>query len=345
MRWTTSKNLSSSSTSSISQFTEVPLLHIHLYPDYANVTEVQTADMVYKMYIPFCAGFGIAGNCLTLMVLLCGRVFTSTAYTYMAAIAGCDLIDQRDADGYHDDGEVPGNKISLKASSFFTIKRARVAVVVVALLSVSLNLHNLFTRGMQWDDTLQKTKCYAAGKTSNFFLSKIWPWIDGSVYCYLPFPILAVLNYLIVREIRASKQSLTEVKEQEARPSIRRRKESRQITIMLLFVTVTFLILVGPMGVMLVTQERIQAKASFHDLAVVHLVRTIVDCLTYTHHAINFLLYCLSGGKFRREVLRIVCRIQPHQKQPTNRSYCVSAIALTHTNRDVKNQPSLNSHL
>lgn len=64
---------------------------------------------------------------------------------------------------------------------------------------------------------------------------------------------------------------------------------------MLLLVTCTFLLLVGPMAVIIVVEREIAGwmQASNYNQALFHLVRTIINNLSYTNHAINFILYSL----------------------------------------------------
>ena len=63
---------------------------------------------------------------------------------------------------------------------------------------------------------------------------------------------------------------------------------------MLLLVTCAFLLLVGPVAVVLVVERYYWIRTTVHEQAVFHLVRTIFNNLAYTNHAINFCLYCLG---------------------------------------------------
>ncbi|KAK2190140.1 hypothetical protein NP493_86g03015 [Ridgeia piscesae] len=75
---------------------------------------------------------------------------------------------------------------------------------------------------------------------------------------------------------------------------------------MLLSVTFAFIILTGPIAVTLILEKSWVPPKEAHGSAIWRLWRTVVSNLMYTNHAINFLLYSVSGRKFRREFCRIV---------------------------------------
>ncbi|KAK7478700.1 hypothetical protein BaRGS_00030085 [Batillaria attramentaria] len=82
---------------------------------------------------------------------------------------------------------------------------------------------------------------------------------------------------------------------------------STQLTRMLLTVSVAFLVLTLPMGVFVVL-FRYWNPHSGYEKALFSLVRDIADNLMFTNHAINFLLYCLSGARFRSKAASIIHR-------------------------------------
>ncbi|XP_025089448.1 FMRFamide receptor-like [Pomacea canaliculata] len=205
-------------------------------------------------------------------------------------------------------------KYALKASYLFTIRRARMAVGTVTVVALFVNIHNCFTRGSSWNDALKTNVCSPLGEAGELFLHLIWPWVDASVYCYIPFFALLVLNILIITNINQSSELFLRLSMSHSRRLI----ENRQITLMLLFVTLAFLLLVGPVGVILAVEQNLLATGSALVKARHSFVRVIFNCLTYTNHAVNFLLYCISGRRFRKEVLRLFCRVHPTQKTTYN---------------------------
>ncbi|KAK7489478.1 hypothetical protein BaRGS_00019277 [Batillaria attramentaria] len=84
-----------------------------------------------------------------------------------------------------------------------------------------------------------------------------------------------------------------------------RSNSSAQLTRMLLTVSVTFLVLTLPAGVFVVLFRQWNPSAGYQK-ALFSLVRDITFNLMYTNHAINFLLYCLSGTRFRAKAASII---------------------------------------
>ena len=62
---------------------------------------------------------------------------------------------------------------------------------------------------------------------------------------------------------------------------------------MLLAVTFTFFICIGPMAVIIVVEQYFWTRETSHEKAVYHLVRVVFNNLSYINHAVNFILYCL----------------------------------------------------
>ncbi|KAK7489445.1 hypothetical protein BaRGS_00019244 [Batillaria attramentaria] len=85
-----------------------------------------------------------------------------------------------------------------------------------------------------------------------------------------------------------------------------RSNSSAQLTRMLLTVSVTFLVLTLPAGIFVVLFRYWNPPAG-HPKAQFSLVRAVAGNLMYTNHAINFLLYCLSGARFRAKAASIIC--------------------------------------
>lgn len=62
---------------------------------------------------------------------------------------------------------------------------------------------------------------------------------------------------------------------------------------MLLFVTCAFLVLVGPLAVIIVIERYLWFPVTPREEAMYYLTRSIVNNLLYTNHAITFILYSL----------------------------------------------------
>jgi hypothetical protein len=94
--------------------------------------------------------------------------------------------------------------LPLKANSLCTVKRAKTVTITLALLIIVINFHFLFTHSLSKSG--ESYGCMPITENYEFFMEKIWPWIDASIYSFIPLSILIVFNILIVYNlIKASK--------------------------------------------------------------------------------------------------------------------------------------------
>ena len=94
----------------------------------------------------------------------------------------------------------------LQASSWCTVKRAKIATIGIALFIFCINFHFLFTHTLVTDEE-GHPGCQSSNSAFNFFLDKIWTFIDASVYSLIPLSLLFIFNILIVHNlIKASKK-------------------------------------------------------------------------------------------------------------------------------------------
>ena len=118
--------------------------------------------------------------------------------------------------------------------------------------------------------------------------------IDATMYCFAPFTIMILSNCLIcLRMLKREKDKSLSSNDQMAK------KQGQRITLMLLSVSFVFCMLIAP-----VSFHYILNKTSRPNLTLVYLVN--LGCL---NHSINFILYVLTGKKFRTELLnKLRCR-------------------------------------
>ena len=269
-------------------------------------------------------------------------------------------------------------KFPLKAQSVCTPKSALKAVAAVGLFSFALNCHIFITRGMEESgDPKDPLTCWYTDPDVDFFMTKVYTWIDASIYSFIPFLSLAVLNFLIIRQVRTSRRfskkftqrpgrgkgnketsiseteqntpsneqtptdnqssgssiesnqasrenlnssvsTITLSRQSDAPPgsqnmksrskSMTRRTGNSNITVMLLMVTFTFLLLSSPVVIFLLYKRYYWLPTTNAEKARARLVHAFVDNLMYTNHAINFLLYCISGRRFRWELGKLLSR-------------------------------------
>jgi len=82
---------------------------------------------------------------------------------------------------------------------------------------------------------------------------------------------------------------------------------------MLIVVSVAWLLLTTPYAVFTLFQPTYSKDPQ--TVAIQKLTRCICFLLMYVNHAINFLLYCLTGRKFRAELKEMLSSVCPRQAQ------------------------------
>jgi hypothetical protein len=208
-----------------------------------------------------------------------------------------------------------------------TPRRALRVIGGVLLLASLLHAHFLFTMG------LHAGNCQSLARFQ-YLVEVVWPWIDGILYCFAPFLIIATLNsFIIAQVLRSTNQRQKQlVKQPHGSPAAR--SSEKHVTVMLLAVSFSFLACTLPTAVFMIYKSSLGPLASLppYLLARLILAKTLCKFLLYTNHGINFYLYLLSGQRFRREMWAMVrCG---KQKQLQRSKYCYTA-AIQNNKREV----------
>jgi hypothetical protein len=135
--------------------------------------------------------------------------------------------------------------------------------------------------------------------TYRTFWISIWHWIDLLVYACIPIIIIITCNALIVYKVKRSQrlQSRGSRSAVEGQPS-----QLTSITYMLVTVSVAFVLLTLPSSVYMIYKATLGMYKTFHQFAIHDLIFATTFLISTCNNAINFLLYCVSGTQFRREV-------------------------------------------
>ncbi|KAL8609460.1 hypothetical protein ACOMHN_037982 [Nucella lapillus] len=365
-------------------------LDMSIEKPYEEYAEVKAALLIEIIYIPAIVSVGVLGNFLCFVTLVFTSLRTTSTCVYMAAIAVLDSIIlvlnlsflirgytghtefylRNDwTCGFHNflfyfsihfdvllllaltvDRFIVV-KFPLKAQSLCTPKSAIKAIAALGLLSFALNFQIFFNARLGPSESFaDPLMCWYPDPEIDFFMRKIYTWIDASIYSFIPFISLFILNLLIIRQLKVSQKfshhftdskigrtysdlstsniSTTVAGERMEEPgsistiSGRKTKENRDgekdsrkkattntnITVMLLLVSFTFLLLTSPVVLVLLYKRYHWLPRTPAERARARLTHAFVDNLMYTNHAINFLLYCISGRRFRQELKRLLAR-------------------------------------
>ena len=182
---------------------------------------------------------------------------------------------------------------------------------IAFFVSCTKNLHVFWTRGYdEYFDggTMKTTNC---GRPNSFhFESYIRPWIAFVAVSIIPFIAILTFNVGIVRKLIKTRPVGTS---HSPRKGIVERQFS-QATIMCLSASFMFLITITPSIVLLIGKPY-WTKLDF-DYVYNHkyeAAKAISNVMVYLNHSLTFFLYCLTGRRFREELIEMFKGSLPHQ--------------------------------
>ncbi len=124
------------------------------------------------------------------------------------------------------------------------------------------------------------------------FIIHIFPWIDLCLASLIPFLLMLVANSAIATKLIHANRV------RKSKLNVGNDKKLTSMTVILFLITGIFVLTTAPITVFnIVEDDRIQYPLLWASLSF----------LFYTNFAINFLLYCVSGPRFRRELFQM-CR-------------------------------------
>ena len=198
-----------------------------------------------------------------------------------------------------------------KVKLIFTKRRTYIIIATVIVLMALLSAHYLYGRALYIDTFENVTVVYLCDNVSemyNEFEMKVWPWIDYSIYSVIPSTILILCNISIIHKVlSSSRNALRSGNDNTAqnRSVSSRKSQASSLTAMLLITSTTYVICTTPFCIFVIYSN---AFGSALDLAVDDLIWVSVNMLQFTNNCINFILYCVSGKRFRDELRGLCCR-------------------------------------
>ncbi|KAL8569545.1 hypothetical protein ACOMHN_002091 [Nucella lapillus] len=186
----------------------------------------------------------------------------------------------------------------------------RTWTVVAALVSAAFALHSHCPIMLQLSEAKQ---CVAKSADYLFFIQKVLTWLNLWTSSFAPFAILLVCDValsLSLFQATSMTVSARPVHTDHHPPSSDSRRDTAwKTSVMVLAISVTFLVLTMPLCVVLVWYNFniVQISRNPRLMATMKLTHSVTLLLFYTNNAINFLLYCVTGTKFRKEFVQWIC--------------------------------------
>ena len=208
----------------------------------------------------------------------------------------------------------------LKATYLCTVRNARIIIGCTLVIILGINLNHLFTRPDVFITSNNSTTCMSRERArqsetlsphlKNYHLY-IWPWLDATLYSFIPLISLVILNILILIKLKEAEKLQSMLS--QVRKGHHISTTNRQITVMLLLVTSAFIVLTMPVAVMLIAEKYWEPQTP-HEAEVREMVSTITACLMYTNHAVNFILQNAGAARFRNELCTLFCCYKKNQE-------------------------------
>lgn len=170
----------------------------------------------------------------------------------------------------------------------------------LALAAVLKNIMVFWTRGTQYIDVNGQTivdNCGYPSSTAEYISKYVRPWIAFALVNALPFVLIITFNIVIVRVLVKRKDLTASPKQgdsQGRRP---------QTSIMCISVSVLFLVTITPSMVLLIGKPYWDNNSDSYRIS-----KAVANVMVYLNHSLNFFMYCMSGARFRTELVAMFTR-------------------------------------
>ena len=188
-----------------------------------------------------------------------------------------------------------------KAASLNTVKRAKITITIIVLVSTVYNIPQLFMTVASVRNCLP----YAKGGSH---LGEIYYWSYNIINFIFPFISLLIMNSVIIHTLRTRRiPNVTGSGVQgQGKGQTNFKNTEKQIIVMLLLVTFGFLTQSTPCYAMLMYSRYVNIEKSPQFFAGYYLFFSIGQKTYYTNFGINFYFYVISGQKFRSDLVRLL---------------------------------------
>ena len=157
--------------------------------------------------------------------------------------------------------------------------------------------------------TATKLICFYSSSSHKEFIYKYWPWINLAVYSLIPFFMISTLNLLLLLKLSYSVY--------ERKRNLGQVANSFKIggsSLLLISAGLLYLFCTGPIAIYHILNyiywnESSESEYNPELQAYRTLWRSILENISYLTNALNILVYCVSGSRFRRElILMMTCK-------------------------------------
>ena len=185
-----------------------------------------------------------------------------------------------------------------KANVYCTRRRAFIAVFATFATSIIVNLDPIIY--VQYVIKNNRRKCWFTGSRYVYY-TVYSQWVMLTIMSVIPFIVLIISNILIIYKVIfysfRRKRMSNEIKS----------NDSQFMTAMLIGISVLFLVTQVPAVVVSIIKRNVSNETHSKEYLYVFLViDTIFRLFKWTNHTVNFFCYCVSGKRFREELVAVV---------------------------------------
>ena len=191
-------------------------------------------------------------------------------------------------------------RFPLKRNTFCTPTSAMIVSGLIIGFVVAMNAHELY--GFKLNTVENATFCGYIDDAYGTFFDVYFRWIDASFYFILPCIVIIVSNIITVREVIIATKTTSHMMHAE---TVRARiRNNRQMIVTVVTVSVAFLFLTFPTGILVIIRPYIfdDTETFYHHADLDFLMTTIGYILSILNVSINFFLYVISAKRFREDL-------------------------------------------
>ncbi len=190
------------------------------------------------------------------------------------------------------------------ARNIFTKTVATIELVVVAAILFLANLHFFWTYDLVPDIS---GTLYCGKSRHKYFIDHVWHWLDLCLASLIPFTLMVTGNSAIaIRLVYADY-----VRKHKLNATINSKMTS--MTVILIAISIIFLITTAPIAIFLSTQNYwFPITLPYYEYVKAEVIFAALNILAYMNNALNFLMYCISSSRFRRQLAKVIYRGKVH---------------------------------
>ena len=188
-----------------------------------------------------------------------------------------------------------------KATSFNTVKKAKIKIGSIIVFSYLFNIPHLFM------SDIQGLQCVPWGRGTDT-AGQFYFYLQMTLAFILPFILLLFMNSVIIHTLRISlslKISKTEIQTKDQGQTIKMKNSDMQIYVTLHSGTFAFL-LTTPVYIVIMYMAQVEIGTTPRGYAEFYIYYQVGEKSYYTNYAINFFLYAISGKKFRTDLMTLI---------------------------------------